>query len=176
MPDAMGKVMPASEVLRFHSALKDMGIEIWLDGGWGVDALLREETRPHADLDIVIEEKDVARARALLEGWGYTDVPRDDTCPWNFVLGDSQGHEVDFHVIILNEHGDGVYGPPENGDIYPAVSLTGSDKVDQTPVRCKSAEWQLKHHTGYKLRPCDFQDVAALGVRFGLSLPQEYSR
>jgi len=36
-----------------------LGIRVWIDGGWGVDALLAEQTRPHEDLDIVIPEGDV---------------------------------------------------------------------------------------------------------------------
>jgi lincosamide nucleotidyltransferase A/C/D/E len=30
-------------------------IEFYVDGGWGVDALLGKQTRPHADLDIAIQ-------------------------------------------------------------------------------------------------------------------------
>jgi hypothetical protein len=28
---------------------------LWIDGGWGVDALLGSQTREHGDLDVVIE-------------------------------------------------------------------------------------------------------------------------
>ena len=31
-------------------------ISIWIDGGWGVDALLKEETRAHNDIDLFVEE------------------------------------------------------------------------------------------------------------------------
>ena len=31
-------------------------IAIWLDGGWGVDALLGEETRVHNDIDLFVEK------------------------------------------------------------------------------------------------------------------------
>lgn len=31
------------------------GIEFWLSGGWGIDALLGKITRNHSDIDIVIE-------------------------------------------------------------------------------------------------------------------------
>jgi lincosamide nucleotidyltransferase A/C/D/E len=44
-----------------------LGINIWIDGGWGVDALLGAQTRPHKDLDIAIEERDVAGLSAALE-------------------------------------------------------------------------------------------------------------
>ena len=29
---------------------EENGINIWIDGGWGVDALLEEETRAHNDI------------------------------------------------------------------------------------------------------------------------------
>ena len=31
-------------------------INIWIDGGWGVDALLEEETRAHNDIDLFVKE------------------------------------------------------------------------------------------------------------------------
>jgi lincosamide nucleotidyltransferase A/C/D/E len=29
-------------------------LEVWLDGGWAVDAVLGEQTRAHRDLDIIL--------------------------------------------------------------------------------------------------------------------------
>jgi aminoglycoside-2''-adenylyltransferase len=37
------------------------GIEVWLDGGWGVDALLGRQTRPHAGLDIIVRVADLRK-------------------------------------------------------------------------------------------------------------------
>lgn len=84
--------MNAADVLDLYSQLTRLGIETWLDGGWAVDVLLGEETQPHEDVDIVIQQKDVPKLRELLEAQGYKDVPRDDTSAWNFVLGDDKGH------------------------------------------------------------------------------------
>ena len=47
------------DVLELYKAIQKMQITIWLDGGWGVDALLGEQTREHLDLDLVIQEKDL---------------------------------------------------------------------------------------------------------------------
>jgi len=62
----------ADEVLRVARCLRRSSIGFWLDRGWGVDALLGEETRPHDDLDLVVREADVLRLRDVLEGewWG----------------------------------------------------------------------------------------------------------
>ena len=96
-----------------------------------MDALLGEQSRPHNDLDIVIEEKDLSRLYQYLRGKGYIDVPRDDTCAWNFVLGDDQVRQIDIHVVsFFDAVGNGIYGPVENGVTYPAGSLTGRGIID----------------------------------------------
>ena len=164
--------MTAADVVRFCEALGKRRVHIWIDGGWGVDALLGRQTRPHEDLDIVVEEKDVGAARALLDEWGYRDVPRDDTRPWNFVMGDGRGHEVDFHVIVLDEGGNGVYGPGRF--TYPAGSLAGAGSIDGHAVKCIAADHMIRFHTGYALREKDFHDVWALCERFRLDMPDEY--
>jgi len=35
------------EVIKIYDRLMEHGIPIWLTGGWGIDALLGEQTRPH---------------------------------------------------------------------------------------------------------------------------------
>jgi len=65
-------------VITLYKQLNDAGIAIWLDGGWGVDALLGRQTRKYADLDIIVQEIDVDRARKLLEQTGYVEIKRDD--------------------------------------------------------------------------------------------------
>ena len=63
--------MNTADVIDLYTQLDRLGIEAWLDGGWGVDALLGEQTRPHADVDLVIQHKDVPKLRELLERQGY---------------------------------------------------------------------------------------------------------
>ena len=90
---------------------------------------------PRADVDIVIESKDLATLVDALRERGYDDVPRDDTRAWNFVLGDRDGHEVDFHVIDLEPDGTGTYGPPPPEFIFPADSLTAVTDLCGRKVR-----------------------------------------
>jgi lincosamide nucleotidyltransferase A/C/D/E len=59
--------------------------------------------------------------------------------------------------------------------MYPAASLTGSGVLAGHAVKCISAEYMVRFHTGYKLRETDFQDVAALCARFGIDYPEEYA-
>jgi lincosamide nucleotidyltransferase A/C/D/E len=80
----------AVEILRL---LKSHGIELWLDGGWGVDALLGEQTRSHQDIDIVIRHSDVARLDEALGAVGFCRV--EGGRPFNFVMTDRRGGEID---------------------------------------------------------------------------------
>lgn len=163
--------MTADDVVEIVQLLEQNHIEVHVDGGWGVDALLGEQTRPHADLDIAIQHKDVAQVRALLEARGYSDVPRDDTRDCNFVLGDDLGRQVDVHSYTFDSAGNSVYGVA-----YPADSLTGSGTINGHHVRCISPEWMVKFHTGYEVDANDYYDVRALCRRFGLEMPSDYEK
>ncbi len=165
----------AGDVKAFLDLMEGLGIHIWLDGGWAVDSCLGEQTRRHADLDIVIEERHRAAAVEALTVAGYGHVPRDDTRPWNFVLGDDLGHEIDFHVVVLDGAGRGTYGPPELGDEYPAAALTGHGSIDGQPIDCIAPDWLVRFHRGYDLTDKDLADVSALCERFGIPLPEEVS-
>ncbi|SRR5258708_2387456 len=164
--------MEASAVLELYNTLTHNGISIWIDGGWGVDALLGEQTRDHEDVDIVMQDKDVPKLRKILQEQNYKDIKRDDTSAWNFVLGDDKGHTVDVHVFTFDVDGNGIYG--SRGAIFPAVSLTGSGMINGESVQCISPEYVVKFHTGYKLDENDIKDVTALCKRFGIDLPEEY--
>lgn len=166
--------MPASTVVELLKQFQAAGIHVWIDGGWAVDALLGEKTRPHGDLDIVVEEPNVEHTRLLLRSHGYMDQVDDDTRPWNFVMGDEAGHEVDFHVIVFDSCGHGAYGPPDLGLAYPADSLTGHGIISKLPVSCISPEWLVRFHVGYEPDEQDVQDVMALHERFEVPLPEEY--
>ena len=170
--------MKASDVIELYNALEDRGVAIWVDGGWAVDASLGQETRAHDDLDIVIEQKHVAQLRQLLTGRGYQEIKQEIARLHNFVLADDKGHEVDVHVIVIDEYGNGIYGPSENGEMYPAASLTGNGMITDCCVKCISAEYMVKfiapwiHKHPHKYVPA----VAALCEKFGIALPEEYRR
>jgi lincosamide nucleotidyltransferase A/C/D/E len=168
--------MAARDVLNVYNTPEKVGVEIWVDGGWGVDALLGKETRPHKDLDIAIQQKDVPKFRELLQAHGYEEIKLEMARPHNFVLGDKCGHEIDVHVIVLDEQGNGIYGPPENGEMYPAAALTGNGTINDRAVRCISPEWAIKFHSGYELKEKDYKDVAALCENFGIPLPDDYKQ
>jgi len=164
------EILKAEEVLDFVRLLNEHGIEVIIDGGWGVDALLGRQTRPHEDLDIAVKHTDVPQIRTLLEARGYHDVPRDDTWACNFVLGDDTGRLVDIHSFTFDEDGKLIFGVP-----YPFESLSGQGSILGTPVQCISPAWMVQFHTGYKLDENDYRDVKALCRHFGLPIPPDYA-
>lgn len=165
------KEMTAQDVIELLQLFEQNNIEVFVDGGWGVDALLSKQTRPHGDLDIALQHKDVSKLRALLEQLGYKDIPRDDSRECNFVLGDDNGHEIDVHSYTFDDKGNNIFGVA-----YPFDSLSGTGTINGYPVKCISPEWMVKFHTGYTLDENDYQDVLALCNKYGIPLPKEYEK
>jgi lincosamide nucleotidyltransferase A/C/D/E len=146
-------------------------IDVYVDGGWAVDAVLGRQTRPHADLDIAIQHNDVPRVRALFEANGFREISRDDSWECNFVLADEHGRQIDIHSYTFDAAGNHVYGVA-----YPFDSLSGEGLISGYPVKCISPEWLVRFHTGYPLDENDYQDVKALCQHFGLTRPAEYDQ
>jgi lincosamide nucleotidyltransferase A/C/D/E len=161
--------MSAEDALALVKLFEQNQIEVTLDGGWGVDALLGEQTRSHADLDIVIPYMEVTQLRELLEARGYRDVPRPDTRECNFVMGDDDGRLIDIHTYTLDKANH-----PEQGLDYPLESLNGTGSINGYLLRCITVECMVEFHSGYTLDENDYHDVKALCQRFGIEIPAEY--
>jgi lincosamide nucleotidyltransferase A/C/D/E len=161
--------MTLHDVIEIVQLLDRHHIEFYVDGGWGVDALLGKQTRPHADLDIAIQHKDSPQVRILLKARGYSDVHRADRSDFNFVLGDDRGHQIDIHTYTFDASGNHMYGIP-----YPLESLTGTGSVDGYAVKCISPEWVVKFHTAYEFDEDDYHDVKAICQHFKIEMPSEY--
>ena len=163
--------MPASTVRSLLHLLEQNNIEVHVDGGWGVDALLGEQTRNHEDLDIAVPHKYVAKLRELLAGHGYEEVPRPDSWECNFVLSDAQGHLIDVHSYTFDEHGNNIFGVA-----YEPRHLTGAGTINGHPVRTIPPDIMVEFHTGYEVDEDDYRDVKALCQRFGIALPIVYEK
>ena len=169
--EAQKPEMTAGDVACIIKLLEQNGIEIYVDGGWGVDALLGRQTRKHGDLDIALPHRFVPRLRELLEARGYEDVPRFDTRDCNFVLGDDKGHLVDIHSYTFDENGNNIFGIE-----YEPRHLTGTGIIDGYPVKCPPPDVMVMFHTGYDPDENDRRDVKVLCKRFGIPLPEIYKR
>jgi lincosamide nucleotidyltransferase A/C/D/E len=163
--------MKAEMFVEIVSFLIANDINVVVDGGWGIDALLGEQTRPHNDLDIAIPYKDVPELRQLLAAKGFAEIFRDDSRDCNFVLEDESKNQIDVHSYTFDEHGNNIYGVA-----YLPEHLTGKGTISGYQVKCIAPEWAVKFHTGYDLDENDYQDVKALCEKFSIPLPPEYQK
>lgn len=161
-------VMTATSVVDLLGLFEAAGAFPWVDGGWGVDALLGYQSRPHADLDVVIPESAVPCAREALTVAGFAVLR--DWLPTALAMRHEDGREVDLHPITPTQDGGGdqrlfLPGPPFHYDVPTTGIISG------TQVTCVDAATQLRAHTGYEPQPEDQADVAALVTRFRLPPP-----
>jgi lincosamide nucleotidyltransferase A/C/D/E len=166
-------MMNPRQVIHVLDRLQASGVTVWLDGGWGVDALLGEQTRPHEDLDLAIARGDCPPAHKALAALGFRHAPEvEPGLPTRLVLRASDGRQVEFHPLVIDTDGNGWQELPNGGwGLYPADGLRGRGEIAGRPVRCITPELQLRHHLGYPLKHRDRHDLRLLARRFPLPLP-----
>ena len=164
----MKRAMSSEDAVDLYGALEARGMRIWIDGGWAVDALLGEQTRPHEDLDIAVERKDLVGLKEYLESLGYRDKARDPEKMWDLVLGDDHGHEVEVHAFDLDDEGEIIEESYWDG--YSRDSLSGLGSIDGKIVRCVSLKQLMKTHDETKriFKRSDYDDVTSLQKKFDL--------
>jgi|GEM_PF-1016563 len=162
--------MTSENVLDLYNRFQENGIVVWIDGGWGVDALLGRQTREHEDLDIAAQRKDNARLRRLFENEGYKEEKRFDSSEFMYVMKSEAGKSVDIHAFEYDENGKNIYGIA-----YPFGSLTGLGIINEQKVNCIDQKFMLQFKTGYEPKEKDIQDVQALCEHFGFELPDRYT-
>lgn len=165
---AAPSVMTSADVFAVLDLLDRAGVTAWLDGGWGVDALLGTTTRVHADLDLAVFLPELPVTRAALADAGYRTVVRD-WLPATLALADDHGHQVDLHTMTPTEDGGGDQALPDGSVFHHPPPVPGV--IDGRPVRCMDPVTQLAAHTGYQPTAKDRRDVTLLAERFGLPLP-----
>src|SRR3954462_9576165 len=107
--------MSAAEVLRVLAVLE----RAWVAGGWGVDALVGEQTREHRDLDLAIDADGEADALATLAGLGY--VIETDWRPARVELAAPGSRWVDLHPVRFGADGHGRQAELDGGCFeYPS--------------------------------------------------------
>jgi lincosamide nucleotidyltransferase A/C/D/E len=168
--------MTAEAALNLLQLFEAAGIDVWLDGGWAVDAALGEQTRTHKDLDIILQISDLQRLREVLGHRGFRE--KEGGRESNFVIADDHGLEIDVHAIVFDEAGNGVYRMSNGEDwIFPVAGFAGRGSILGVSVRCLSPEVQvLCHAYGYVPAEKDLRDMELLERRFGVALPQQLRR
>jgi lincosamide nucleotidyltransferase A/C/D/E len=159
--------MPIPAVVEVLVELERVGVQAWVDGGWGVDALVGRQTRQHGDLDLALDRNQLSMAVAALEALGYRrDIHAVPGEPSRLVFVASDDREVDLHPLRFDQSGDGWQQHDADRKVwgkYPARDLLGLGSIGGHKVSCLSKELQMAFHQGYERRPADEHDLRLLG-------------
>ncbi len=173
-------MMRAADVVEVVDALELAGVDVWVYGGWGIDALLGKETRPHDDLDVIIQADDIGAAIRVTRGLGFAMMT--DELPQGFVVHDAVDRRIDFHPVRFRKDGSAVQEINGDGEwMFSAPGLLGAGSVNGREIRCLTPEEQAVRATdqsgnaGYEPDETDRRDMRLLHERFGMTLPYPYS-
>jgi lincosamide nucleotidyltransferase A/C/D/E len=166
--------LSVSDVIEILNWLEAARVDLWLDGGWGHDAVLGEQTRRHDDLDLFVDLEHSERLITALEAHGFAVTERASADA--FVLEDADGRQVDVHCARIDALGNGLYRM-KNGEDWalPAEGLRGRGTIGDRRVRCMTPELQMLCKVGdFEPSAADYQDVRLLHARFGVEIPAMY--
>jgi lincosamide nucleotidyltransferase A/C/D/E len=149
--------MTAERALKVLDALA--GLDVWVDGGWGVDALVGRQTRTHGDLDLGVARPELDRVVEVLGGLGY-DITDARYLQVTVQLTDMEGHRIDLHPSTPVASG-GTEQLDFGGNTY-FIAPPADGSIRGQPVRCMPVTAQRRSHQGYELRPQDLHDMQLL--------------
>lgn len=160
----------ARDVIGVLTLLEEAGCEVWIGGGWGIDALVGRVTREHSDLDLMHRATQESAVIAALHGAGFAEVDAVPGRPARFVMVGPGGLMLDLHPLHFGQGGAAVQKLDESGTTldYPAAAFT-TGTIEGTTVRCLSAAQQVYFHQGYEPRRRDLHDMAMLREAFGIA-------
>jgi lincosamide nucleotidyltransferase A/C/D/E len=163
----------AEDVARLIDDLIEASIDWWIAGGWGIDALVGYQTRPHRDVDIIVPLARVLAVHGLLLGQGF--AVGSDWFPVRFEMIHPDGRAVDVHPIRLDANGGGRL-ELEDGEwwTFDAEALSGRGSIGGRTSPCLSPAEQVRCHTGYEPGETDRSDLKLLASRFAMVLPPQY--
>jgi lincosamide nucleotidyltransferase A/C/D/E len=165
------RILSAQDAVSLYAMLAERGVRCWITGGWGVDALLGRETRPHHDLDVLVGLDSLSQLQDVLAEQGFTRSLEWEENRWvdqggvqrptAFVETDTLGRELDIHIIevLPGRAPVALYDHDWNFDHN---ALDGVGSILGTRVACVSAATQLRAHTGYDLPRHQQADVERL--------------
>ncbi|WP_420112235.1 nucleotidyltransferase domain-containing protein [Pseudactinotalea sp.] len=150
--------MRAALLTDLLDSLQQATIPVWLGGGWGIDALIGEQTREHRDADLMYPIEHDAELRRLLTETGY----RVETDWWPVRVEWAGRSYVDVHPLRFDPEGSAVQAGLDEAEFHYPASAFVHGTIAGRDVGCLSIEQQRLFHSGYPLRAVDRHDLAQL--------------
>jgi lincosamide nucleotidyltransferase A/C/D/E len=150
----------SADVVRVLTAMNDANVAVWVDGGWGVDALVGRESRRHKDLDLVVSVADVQRAAAVLVELGFGHLAGPSPAG---LYCDVADRRVDISVVAPDDASGGyVHETAHDTPRLTVEDLSGQGMIGGLRVRCLTASAQRRAHVGYETTETDERDLQLL--------------
>ncbi len=163
----MVSVTDVKQILRLAMEAE---IKVFLDGGWGVDALIGYETRTHNDIDIFVEKKDYHKFIQIIKDNGFYEIKMEYTTTSHTVWEDENKRIIDLHCFEYTDDDKILY----EGNCFPLETFTGRGKVEDIEVSCIEPYSQVMFHLGYEFDENDMHDVKLLCETFHIEIPDAY--
>jgi len=159
------------DVVDLLKAIDEIGVSVWIGGGWGVDALVGFQSRPHDDIDLYMEKANADAFIEMLISKGYREIKMEYTTDSHAVWQSLSDRVVDLHLFEF-EGTNALYFERE---AYPSDILNGKGIIGGIAVQCFNAEAQVLFHQGYKHSEKDVHDVFLLCKTFEVDIPAQYN-
>ena len=159
--------MNEKDVVDILKKAENIGIDVWITGGWGVDALIGSQTRSHNDIDVFVQKKDKIAFIEMIISNGFREIVTEFTTDDQTVWCDNENRIIDLHLFEFSDAETLLFEKVA----YPSEILNGKGTIGGLAVRCLTVESQVKYHQGYKQRKIDVQDVLLLCKTFGIPIP-----
>ena len=163
----MVNITDVKQILQFAI---DAEIKVFLDGGWGVDALLGHQSRSHNDIDIFVEKKDYHKFIQIIKDNGFYEIKMEYTTTSHTVWEDENKRIIDLHCFEYTDDDKILY----EGNCFPLETFTGRGKVEDIEVSCIEPYSQVMFHLGYEFDENDMHDVKLLCETFHIEIPDAY--
>lgn len=153
--------MEPREVVELLEMSHEHGVRVWVAGGWAVDALVGEQTRPHADLDLAVDAHHVDALVAALQEAGFNTAA--DMLPSRLEVAHPDTRRVDLHPVTFSADGSGAQANLEGlSPFHYGTDGFTTGTIDGHVVPCLSARQQLPFREGYDWRDVDHHDTSLL--------------
>ena len=156
-------MMSTADVLAVLEALDAADVRAWVEGGWGIDALVGRRTREHDDLDLAVDSARDGFARALQSLLAIEFAVTLDDLPVRLVVETADGRSVDLHPLRFATDGSAVQSGHAREYPYPADGFT-IGRIGDRDVPCLTAALQIDFHSHYDPRPVDHHDLTQLAA------------
>lgn len=164
--------MEATDVLEILAILERAAVDVWVEGGWGIDALVGAQNRDHGDLDLLVDTAAAEPALRTLAAAGFSMLY--DEGPGHYSLVDARHRIVDLNVTVADRYGDRWNlnrpfgrGEPDYLDTSFTYGWIAGEKVP-----CIGPDTQITHHLGYLAEDVDKFDLELLRSHFDIAIPE----